>query len=153
MQALESIGFVLGTTYRKVSQSLAYHLKEHDITPEQWSVLYYVCAQEGMNQKELASHVFKDQPTTARILDVLHRKNLIRKEMDPQDRRAFLVYPLPAGRELMEKIYAIEQKHNQDLTNLLTPEQFKELHHLLHLLRNKLEPHAEDTPEVPRHKN
>lgn len=145
MKELESIGFVLGTTYRKVSQSLACHLKEHDITPEQWSVLYYVCAQEGMNQKELASHVFKDQPTTARILDVLHRKNLIRKETDPQDRRAFLVYPHPAGRELMEKLYTIEQNHNQDLTDLLTPDQFKELHHLLHLLREKLDVHPEDT--------
>lgn len=136
---LNSIGFLLGSTYRKVSHSFATRLKELDITPEQWSILYHLCMHEGINQKELAAYAFKDQPTTARILDVLHRKQLIYKEMDPQDRRAFLVYPNDAGRALMEKAYQIENQHNEELTALITPEQMEQLSGLLRELRSKLD--------------
>ncbi len=139
MQELDSIGFLLGSTYRKVSNMFSSRLKEYDITPEQWSILYYICAQEGMNQKELATHAYKDQPTTARILDVLYRKQLIRKEMDPQDRRAFLVYPNEEGRELMQKVHAIEEEHNQDIAKLITPERMEQLNTLLQELRSRLE--------------
>ena len=139
MQELDSIGFLLGSTYRKVSNMFSSRLKEYDITPEQWSILYYICAKEGMNQKELATHAYKDQPTTARILDVLYRKQLIRKEMDPHDRRAFLVYPNEEGRELMQKVYAIEEEHNQDIAKLITPERMEQLNSLLQELRSRLE--------------
>ncbi len=139
MQELDSIGFLLGSTYRKVSNMFSSRLKEYDITPEQWSILYYICAKEGMNQKELATHAYKDQPTTARILDVLYRKQLIRKEMDPHDRRAFLVYPNEEGRELMQKVHAIEEEHNHDIAKLITPERMEQLNTLLQELRSRLE--------------
>ncbi|ANF96433.1 MarR family winged helix-turn-helix transcriptional regulator [Paenibacillus bovis] len=142
MKELDSIGFLLGSTYRKVSNMFASRLKEYDITPEQWSILYYICAREGMNQKELASHAYKDQPTTARILDVLHRKNLIRKEIDPQDRRAFLVYPNAEGRQLMEKAHELEKEHNDKIASLVTAEQMDQLHELLRELRSRLEEHS-----------
>ncbi|WP_458119288.1 MarR family winged helix-turn-helix transcriptional regulator [Paenibacillus sp. Z6-24] len=139
MKELDSIGFLLGSTYRKVSNMFSSRLKEYDITPEQWSILYYICAREGMNQKELASHAYKDQPTTARILDVLHRKNLIRKEIDPHDRRAFLVYPNEEGRKLMEKAHELEKEHNEKVASLMDPEQMQQLHELLRELRTRLE--------------
>ncbi|GGJ21024.1 MarR family winged helix-turn-helix transcriptional regulator [Paenibacillus hunanensis] len=139
LQELDSIGFLLGSTYRRVSNLFAAKLKEYDITPEQWGVLYYICAQEGMNQKELAAHAYKDQPTTARILDVLHRKGLIRKEIDPHDRRAFLVYPNEDGRALMQKVHALEAQHNQEIAELITPEHMEQLSQLLHELRSRLE--------------
>ncbi|WP_411346008.1 MarR family winged helix-turn-helix transcriptional regulator [Paenibacillus sp. WLX1005] len=136
---LNSIGFLLGSTYRKVSNAFAARLKEYDITPEQWSILYHLCMHEGINQKELAAHAFKDQPTTARILDVLHRKQFIYKEMDPQDRRAFLVYPNEAGRTVMEKVHQIETQHHEELAALMTPGQMQQLSGLLRELRSKLD--------------
>ncbi|WP_322922679.1 MarR family winged helix-turn-helix transcriptional regulator [Paenibacillus campi] len=138
-QELDSIGFLLGSTYRKVSNMFGAKLKEYDITPEQWGVLYYICAQEGMNQKELATHAYKDQPTTARILDVLHRKALIRKQTDPHDRRAFLVYPNETGRELMQKVQMLEAAHNEEIAHLITPQHMEQLSQLLRELRSRIE--------------
>lgn len=70
----QSVGFMLGLTHRKTSALLAAQFKPYDITTEQFSVLFNVVRKEGVNQKEMAGFVFKDQPTTARIIDLLEKK-------------------------------------------------------------------------------
>lgn len=67
----ESIGFVVNQTALKLRTEMARRLKPFGLTPEQWSVLNRLAEQDGISQRELATRTFKDQPTTARILDKL----------------------------------------------------------------------------------
>lgn len=106
----DSIGFLLGQTYRKIVHILSIELKVLDITPEQWSVLYRISEKEALNQKELAHRSGKDQPTTTRILDVLYKKGLIEKKMCPSDRRSFLVYITENGKDLVQEAIPIEKE-------------------------------------------
>lgn len=105
-----SIGAILGITYRRMSQLLMNRLKDYDITPEQWSVLHQIYREEGLNQKEIALRSAKDQPTTARLMDVLDRKGWARRAPSAQDRRAYLLYLTDAGRTLMEETLPIEKQ-------------------------------------------
>lgn len=97
----ESIGFLIGKTYRKIVMHVTTHLREFDLTPEQFSVLFSLSKQEGINQKELAVRTAKDQPTITRLLDALSKKGLIEKRASETDRRAFLLMLSPKGRELI----------------------------------------------------
>lgn len=98
------LGFLLGSTHRRISVSFARALKPYDITPEQWSTLLMICDRSGVNQKEVAVASAKDQPTTARIVELLIKKGFITKTANPEDRRAFQLYATGEGRALVRTL-------------------------------------------------
>ncbi|AIQ52388.1 MarR family winged helix-turn-helix transcriptional regulator [Paenibacillus sp. FSL R7-0331] len=104
------LGFLLGSTYRRISTAFARALKPYDITPEQWSVLLMIVDRSGINQKEVAAAAAKDQPTTARIVELLLKKGFITKSLNQSDRRAFLLYPTDLGKQLIEDTVALERQ-------------------------------------------
>jgi MarR family transcriptional regulator for hemolysin len=118
-----SVGFMLGVTYRKALALFSSRLKPYDVTTEQFAVLYHIGSNEGLNQKEIAAMSHKDQPTTTRIVDLLVKKGLARRQASDADRRAYLLYLNPAGHELIEKLQPLEFEVNQEITNELTEEQ------------------------------
>ncbi|WCK53405.1 MarR family transcriptional regulator [Aneurinibacillus sp. Ricciae_BoGa-3] len=111
------MGFIIGQTYRKIIQLLFHRLKDYGITPEQWTVLYRISQEDGINQKEIAVRTGKDQPTTARILDVLYKKGFVQKEMSTADRRAFLVFLTDKGKTIVEQTIPIEKSVIGDLVS------------------------------------
>lgn len=118
-------------------QLLTHRLKEFDITPEQLAVLIRLSKQDGINQKEIAHRAAKDQPTTARILDVLSKKGLIHKQLSPTDRRAFLVYLTNKGKDLTEQMIPIESQMIADISAGIESDQLEQFSNvLLHILRN-----------------
>lgn len=117
----DSIGFLISQTYRKLTYLLFVRFKEYDITPEQWGILHRLSQQDGINQKEIAMRSAKDQPTTARILDVLYKKGLIEKQMCSADRRAFLVYITSKGKKLVAETIPIEQEYLAEVVQGIAP--------------------------------
>ena len=100
----ESIGLLANQTNRKMVRYVNLKLKSYDITLEQWVVLVMLTKEDRMNQKQLAQKVEKDQPTLARILDILERKKLIERLSIKEDRRSFSVYITDLGRNLKEEV-------------------------------------------------
>lgn len=88
----ESIGLYTSHTVKNIIRFLTFHLKEFDVTPEQWTVLKRLAEQDGISQKELAMKSEKDQPTVTRILDILERKELIYKQRNLDDKRSFHIF-------------------------------------------------------------
>lgn len=133
----QMLGFLLGTTHRRISAGFAKALKPYDITPEQWSILLIVTGREGVNQKEIAAAAAKDQPTTARIIDQLQRKQFITKSVSPADRRAFLLYATGAGKALIADTLTLEAKNIEVAVAGLSAEQQNDmLQMLLQMNRN-----------------
>ncbi|KPL59559.1 MarR family winged helix-turn-helix transcriptional regulator [Rossellomorea vietnamensis] len=93
----ETIGLYTSRTVKNIIRFLTLHLKDFDVTPEQWTVLKRLAEQDGISQKELAMRSEKDQPTLTRILDILERKKLIYKEKNSEDRRSFLIFITEKG--------------------------------------------------------
>ncbi|MCY9133183.1 MarR family transcriptional regulator [Bacillus atrophaeus] len=125
--AEQLIGYNIKTS-RRIIRFLAIHLKEDGITPEQWTVLKRVGESRGISQKELSARADKDQATLTKILDLLEKKNFIRREANPRDRRSFLVVLTEAGEELkqtltdkMEILFAglLENTSDEDLAVFL----------------------------------
>ncbi|MGM0829782.1 MAG: MarR family winged helix-turn-helix transcriptional regulator [Bacillota bacterium] len=100
----ESIGLYTSHTVKNIVRFLTFHLKEFDVTPEQWTVLKRLAEQDGISQKELAFKSEKDQPTVTRILDILERKELIYKQRNLDDRRSFLIFITEKGMKAKEEL-------------------------------------------------
>ncbi|MFD2368570.1 MarR family winged helix-turn-helix transcriptional regulator [Brevibacillus sp. GCM10020057] len=127
----ESIGFLLGKTYRKILLHVTAHLREFDLTPEQFSVLFCLSKKEGINQKELALRTAKDQPTITRILDALAKKGFIEKKVSETDRRAFLLMLSPKGREWVELATPVEARAIAEAVEGLSEAELQDLRRIL----------------------
>ncbi|WP_138494791.1 MarR family winged helix-turn-helix transcriptional regulator [Paenibacillus pinistramenti] len=133
----ESLGFLLGVAYRKVAQLFQHHLKDHNMTPEQWAVLYRISEEDGMIQREIGRRAEKDKPTTTRILASLEEKGLIRKVGGTEDRRSVRVYITPEGRTKVQQIEPLERAAMEEARAGFSDEEYKLLMGLLgRLIRN-----------------
>ncbi|ANS75851.1 hypothetical protein AWM70_15690 [Paenibacillus yonginensis] len=133
----ESLGFVLGVAYRKVAQLFQHQLKDHNLTPEQWAVLYRISEEEGMIQREIGKRAEKDKPTTTRILVALEQKGLIHKVGGTEDRRSFRVYSTPEGKTKVQEIEPLERAAMKEASADLSEEEYKLLIGLLRrVIRN-----------------
>ncbi|MFB9276131.1 MarR family winged helix-turn-helix transcriptional regulator [Cohnella cellulosilytica] len=126
-----SAGFMLGTSYRKVSALFQSRLKPHAITPEQWSVLYQVNLEDGLIQKDIAERAGKDRPTTTRILDHLEQKGLVGRRTGDRDRRSFQVGITDKGKELIRETLPIERRANEEVRRCMSDEEYDTLIRLL----------------------
>ncbi|MEK0317670.1 MarR family winged helix-turn-helix transcriptional regulator [Cohnella sp. 56] len=134
-----SLGFATGLVYRRMSNMLLHRLKAYDITPEQWSVLYYASRTERLIQRELGERAGKDKPTTTRIVDHLVRKGWVARRADEADRRAILIEATPEGRRLIEQTIPVERQTMEEAGACLTAEERETLLDLLHRLSRHLD--------------
>ncbi|MGG3912519.1 MarR family winged helix-turn-helix transcriptional regulator [Rossellomorea vietnamensis] len=110
----ETIGLYTSHTVKNIIRFLTLHLKDFDVTPEQWTVLKRLAEQDGISQKQLAMRSEKDQPTVTRILDILERKELIYKQKNAEDRRSFLIFITEKGMKAKEELSPFIEKLYED---------------------------------------
>lgn len=91
---------LLDRTARKVKQyaQREFNAQQFDITVDQWLVLKNLKEQEHLNQSELAELLGKDHPTLTRIIDLLCKKELVERRINPTDRRSFTVHLTSTGK-------------------------------------------------------
>lgn len=98
------IGKWISSLYRS---SQAYYNKcfEADkIGNRHYSYLLYLYRQEGVTQDAMSRHFNVDKATVARNILSLEALGYVRREVDPEDKRAYRVYLTEAGRKLEPKI-------------------------------------------------
>ncbi len=114
----ESIGYWLYRSQSLVSAALRQIFQDagYDLTPEQWSVLYRLQEQEGINQSELGEKTHKDRHNITRILKQLEKRGYIEKRNDKNDRRACLIYLTKKGRALYKSIKPLVSRHRERIS-------------------------------------
>ena len=71
-----------------------------EVTPEQWTVLYYLWSRDGVTQQELCNSTFKDKPSMTRLIDNLERLNCVQRIPSKADRRINIIRLTKRGKEL-----------------------------------------------------
>ncbi len=105
----ESPGFIIIRVSSLMNARLSCFLQTRgfDVTPEQWSVLACLFEIDGIHQSLLAKKTAKDRHNITRMLNVLEKRALIRRERHGTDKRRLLVYLTKEGRELTSKLVPI----------------------------------------------
>lgn len=132
MSEYKEIGSFIDRTYKVVRQDLINRFKntEVDITPEQWVILAKLSEQD-MYQTELASMSFRDKPTVSRIVDLLAKKNLVKRIPDKTDRRKYHISITKIGEAMIQKATpAVEESRKLGWTDL-SEEEYETLISLL----------------------
>lgn len=110
MYLRDTTGYMIANTGRKLTSALTQLFQPHNLTSEQWSLLFALHHHAGVSQKELAELTGKDPANVTRILDQLERKGFVRREANPDDRRAFRMRNTPEGTEIAVALAPIEER-------------------------------------------
>lgn len=137
----DAIGYIIETTEQALKRGLRRRFREagYQITPYQWVVLYRLWGKDGLTQTELADITLRDKPTVTRIIDVLSREGLVRRESHPDDRRSFKVCLTRQGRELREALPEIASAYLREFTEGIPPSELELTKEVLRKIRNKAE--------------
>lgn len=104
-EAYNQYSLLLDRTARKVKWYAQQQFRElaFDMTVDQWLVLKLTSENQTISQNELAKLMYKDMPTVTRIVDLLCAKELIERQVHPNDRRCFMLVLTSRGEEKVER--------------------------------------------------
>jgi DNA-binding MarR family transcriptional regulator len=104
-----AVGYAVGHAAARIKIALrrAFAAAGHDVTPDQWVVLYRLLENEGLTQVALGERTVKDKTTITRILDRLEARGLIERRRAPGDRRSQRLFLTPAGSALTRELVPI----------------------------------------------
>jgi len=90
-----------------------------EITIEQWSILYHLWKQDGLNQQDLCNKTFRDKPSITRLIDNLEKQKLVKRVSDKKDKRVNSVCLTDAAKQLQEiTINIANQTMDEALVNV-----------------------------------
>ncbi|MCO6490327.1 MAG: MarR family transcriptional regulator [Phaeodactylibacter sp.] len=141
-QRLEQLPvFYMEQIVRRYRQMATQALKNHHagLSVDQWVVLKQISENNGSSQVEIGSSTVKDAPTTTRIIDQLASKNLISKQLDPEDRRRYMVFVTEKGRQLIERLLPVVQEYREVPLKGFSPAEQKQLIGLLQRMLKNLD--------------
>lgn len=134
-----SLGFILNKTALMSKTIFAKKIKEFDITPEQWSIIFRVVEAEGLTQKEISDSTYKDQANITRMIDRLEEKGFLQRQPNKTDRRISNIYPTKKAMDIVDDIALCSLNFNKELTKDFSKDEKKQLINLLNRVYKNLE--------------
>ena len=143
-----AVGYAIGHTAHRLKMGLrrAFTLQGHDVTPEQWVVLYRLYESQGLTQVDLGERTVKDKTSITRILDRLESKALAERRRDANDRRSQRIFLTAEGRTLVEHLVPLVRAYAAEAFADVPPEDRDHLRRILANIETRLDamPEAKD---------
>ena len=114
-------------------------LKKYDITHEQWVVLRTIANNDYSTQKIIADLTNKGKSTLTRILDQLEQKNLIKRQMNNEDRRSIVLVETDKGKTIVHEILPIEEEVRTMITNGISEEDIVQVNNVFKKILGNIE--------------
>lgn len=131
--------YLLNRIVNRHNTSLANDLKKHGVTMAYYRVLCVLAAQKAKTVSELALYTVIEQSTLSKILDRMSEADIIKREINLEDKRIVNIFLTSKGSKAFAKIRPIAQKHYEKSIAGLSDKDhkalLKTLHHILNNLR------------------
>lgn len=133
-------GFCINRAARLMRRRFTHRLAEAglDVTPEQWGILCRLWEHQPRSQKDLACSILQDTATVARMLESMERKEMVRREIDPEDRRLYRVFTTDKADVIQPKIIQLVKSVGEECMEPLTQEETRQLVSLTDKIYNNL---------------
>jgi DNA-binding MarR family transcriptional regulator len=119
--ARRPLGLLLSQLGTHAALSFGRKIATLGISPPHFGILRWIHANEGRNQRELASYLRVVPSRLVVLLDELETKGLVARERSLEDRRSQQLQLTRKGSQLLEKVERIAAAHDAELGSSLTP--------------------------------
>ncbi len=124
-------GLMFGVMFNEI-------LKPFDLSPEQFNVLRILRGQKGKpaNMSMIQERMIAKTSNTTRLVDKLLLKELVLREVCPNNRRKMEITITEKGLELLLQLDPLVEAHERAFSKNLTVEELEVLNELLEKFRN-----------------
>ncbi|KUG04711.1 organic hydroperoxide resistance transcriptional regulator [hydrocarbon metagenome] len=131
--------FNMRAAMKKIDRLFSNKLEDIGISIPQSFILFCLQEENGLTLKEIGSRTLIDSSSMTVLVDKLEKDQLVKRQLDSQDRRAIRVFITEAGMEMGEKISVVISNLNTLLFDLLGEGNQKEFIHGLNNIVNGVE--------------
>jgi DNA-binding MarR family transcriptional regulator len=123
-----------------VGEKFLEKLKPYDLSSEQYNVLRILRGQKGKpaNMCVIQERMIAKNSNTTRLIDKLLLKQLVTRNVCPDNRRKIEVLITQKGLDLLTELDPIVIQHEEDFASNLTSTELEELNRLLEKYRNTI---------------
>ncbi len=125
------LGYQLRRAQVTVFQHFAGALGDRNVTPGQLGLLVLVSRNPGISQTALARAVGVARATLGEAIDRLHKRDLLRREPAPKDRRSYALHLSESGEKFLDDFLPRLLRHEEEVAGTLSPKERKSLIELL----------------------
>jgi MarR family transcriptional regulator, transcriptional regulator for hemolysin len=127
-------------SYRQMAQNKL-NAAQLDITVDQWLIMNLVNTNPEMTQQEMAARVFKDNASVTRIIELLVKKNYIKRTWLNEDRRRTQLQATVQGKVLMSKALKVVNAYRRIALKGINETDLKKVRKVLDIMINNCEKH------------
>lgn len=120
MNRFESLGYLVSHLNVDLQNALDQKLKRYGLDIKLWPVLFSLWQEEGVTQTELSKRCDVANYTMTRLLDQLQRQQLIIRQQDVDNRRAFNIYLTNNGKALEQDLIREAERVNETFLDHLS---------------------------------
>jgi DNA-binding MarR family transcriptional regulator len=135
----DNIAFILRRAQEASFAAYASIVDQRGLRPGHYVVLRII-------HDQLSRQVGRDKTTITPILQEFEKKEMIRRDIDPVDRRGRLLSLLPAGEKYLSELRACASAHNASLNQIVGPDRQALLDTLMRIIIG-LDRHAKLPPK------
>ena len=122
----------------KVELHRAFRAEGFNLTPEHWAVLNCLWENEGATQTEIAERIAKDKTNLTRILDVMERNGLIRRDKNETDRRSYRISLTQKAWDMKDGLIAVAERVSAASTRSMSARDKREIIRLMNIINDNL---------------
>lgn len=149
----DALGYRLRLAQNASFQAFSRLAGDAGLRPGLYALLHLIRENPGVSQTAVSCALGRDKSTLTPILIDAERRGLVRREVDPADRRGRRLTLTRAGHDKLRILADCADRHEARLDALLTPEQRGTIVSLLDILTDGLEGRGRgqdhDRPEEP----
>lgn len=145
------VGYNIKRALHLVQTDVAATLAPFSLRMVTWSALSVIRENAGLRQSQLADILAIERPNLVVLIDELERADLISRDRDETDRRAYSLTLTEAGEALYQDALSAMQAHEDRMTQGLTDEERQALISMLRRIEanGKAGGHADGTGSLP----
>ncbi len=102
----------------------------------EWYALRALYAEDGLSASHLASLVCRHPSSMTALLDRMEEKQLLRRQIDSEDRRSVRIYLTESGRALQDGVQVVAEQLEHLVGTSITHEQMETFLYVLGVLQN-----------------
>lgn len=127
----EHIGFMVGKAHQELVARMDPLTAPQGLTIRHLGIVLLISKRGALRQTDLADSIRLDRTTCMNMIDELEGAGFVRREVDPQDRRANAVTVTARGRQWLEKLKPAAEKAEREFLAPLSAAEQTRLRELL----------------------
>lgn len=102
-----------------------------DLTVDQGLALVVINRHPESTQVEMAKMIFKDMASMTRMVQLMEKRGLLKRKMNPDDRRRFRLQVTPKGKEAIQALEPVVNLNRAQALEGFSESETQQLQHLL----------------------